>query len=649
MYNFHKIPNRCCNIVPCPHVCKTGPQGALGPRGLEGHTGAQGEAGGTGRRGCPGPQGPQGPQGAQGEIGHGTIGPQGRPGYVGAQGAQGIKGGGPTGAQGPTGPTGPIGFTGATGPQGFQGLQGEQGIQGEQGPQGPQGLQGVPDPIVAMKVTDISYNSVTDTTTVDGSLNVIGTFSIPSYPDMKTSMDITTSKITDISYNPITDKTSVTGNLHVTGVTDLSGNVNVTGITDATRLQADNIIIGGATYNPGLQLKMDGALLVGNRANLDQTTRPINLRDTNGIISIGRYSASEPGFELLNYDPNSNALRTNVLFLGGGSSEQIRCTFRSPGTSDSIAWFGSRSLFDFQTPIQSSPNVQRIGALFTARFRDRYSPVSNLDIVLNPNSGNYSSIVQQGDNTIVASELGKTLTLTTNNNAGCGIRINTGITLGGNVTANNNILIKGNLDVSGNITYSGAPKSYNFVMNMSEDLAFLTSYNSNFSTNVIVPKCMNCDPANSNLISSSIEQQNLVQMGIVKVFKGDTYTGVVCYAEGTPVLRVALYDVGQSPAKLAERTTNFTVASGNDFKHIPFTTPYVSNETKYVCIMLVPPSSTITTKVFDIDDPNWQRSSTTAGKIDCVACFYTGFAGTFPSTFVETPQTSNYKYVLGLY
>lgn len=647
MHTFHKTQNRCCNIIPCPHVCKTGPQGALGPRGLEGHTGAQGDAGGTGRRGCPGPQGPQGIQGAQGEMGHGTIGPQGRPGYVGAQGPQGVKGGGPTGAQGDIGSIGPIGPTGPQGVQGEQGIQGLQGLQGEQGPQGPQGLQGIPDPIVAMKVTDISYNGTTDTTTVDGSLNVVGTFSIPSYPNVKTSIDNITTKITGISYN--SNKTTVTGNMNVTGITDLSGNVNITGITDTTRLQADNIIIGGATYNAGLQLKMDGIALIGNRANNNQYNRILNVYGDNALVSIARYSSANSGFELRNYDPTTNVLRQDILFLGPDSStESWSWLFRSPGAGgDFTGGSATRSVFNFRTPIEIFPSPPRTGTNYNARFKDASG--NFIDIAVNPNAGNFSSIVQSGDNTIVASGTGKTLTLTTNNATGCGIRINTGITLGGNVTANNNMTIRGNLDVSGNITYSGPPKSYNFVMNMSEDLAFLTSYNSNFSTTMIVPKCMNCDPANSNLISSSVEQQNLVQMGIVKVFKGETYTGVVCYAEGTPALRVALYDVGQSPIKLAERTTNFTVASGNDFKSVPFTTAYVPNETKYVCIMLVPPSSTITTRVFDIGDPNWQRSSTTAGKIDCVASFYTGFAGSFPSTFVATPQTANYKYVLGLY
>lgn len=76
-----------------------------------------------------------------------SVGPKGSTGATGATGSQGPIGEtgpkGDTGAQGPQGPQGEQGLQGPQGEQGPQGLQGPQGEQGLQGPQGPQGEQGL--------------------------------------------------------------------------------------------------------------------------------------------------------------------------------------------------------------------------------------------------------------------------------------------------------------------------------------------------------------------------------------------------------------------------------------------------------------------------------------------------------------------------
>jgi hypothetical protein len=291
--------------------------------------------------------------------------------------------------------------------------------------------------------------------TLNANNNLIqsGTGTINQFGSTSTNNTLTN---TDVSGNLNVNASTTTNTLSVVGTADVSGNLNVTGITDTTRLEADNLILGTATYNAAVQLKMNGVMNMGDQVNLNTQSRVFNVRDTNGIVSIGRYSASEPGFELRNYNPVGGALRTDVLFLGGGAGEQIRCLFRSPGAGgDFVAWFGYRTLFDFQTPTQNNPAVQLTGTQQTARFRDKFTtPVGIIDIVLNPNAGNFSSIIQASDKTIV-SQNAMPLALCCTNSIGGGIRLtSTGNQIGGNTTftSGSNIIQSG----SGIISQSGS-------------------------------------------------------------------------------------------------------------------------------------------------------------------------------------------------
>jgi hypothetical protein len=67
------------------------------------------------------------------------------------------------------GATGPQGVQGVTGPQGVQGVQGITGPQGIQGSTGPQGVQGS-----TVGINGISYDSVSNTTTIANNLTVTG-------------------------------------------------------------------------------------------------------------------------------------------------------------------------------------------------------------------------------------------------------------------------------------------------------------------------------------------------------------------------------------------------------------------------------------------------------------------------------------------
>ena len=302
----------------------------------------------------------------------------------------------------------------------------------------------------------ISYNDITNTTNIASNLavtgtsqltdvNIVGTLSIPSYPNVKVNLDEINAKLTDISYNAVTDTTSV------------SGNLNVTGITDTTRLQADNLILGTATYNAGVQFKMNGVMNIGDQVNLNSQSRTLNIRDTNGLISIGRYSSNAPGFELRNFNPTGGALRQDVLFLGPSFAESWSWLFRTPGAGgDYTGGFFTRSRADFYTPIYVGKQLS--GTAYISRWEDTVAD-NKLDIYLNPTASMYNSLVQAGDIAMIG--LGsvnntRNITIGTQNSTGTGIRLTStsGITVGGNTTftSGSNIIQSG----TGIISQSGS-------------------------------------------------------------------------------------------------------------------------------------------------------------------------------------------------
>lgn len=203
---------------------------------------------------------------------------------------------------------------------------------------------------------------------VAGDTELQGKLTVLGLTDLATTQadTLAVSGNTDLSGNLwVGGKTDLSGNLWVGGATDLSGNLTVVGITDTTRLQADNLILGNATYNAAVQIKADGIMNIGDRVNDNSQSRVLNVRGTNGLISIGRYSDNQPGFELRNYDPTTGALRQDVLFLGPGSgAENWTVLFRSPGAGgDFFGFYSSRTLFDFLTPIRTNGTTTSAGLI----------------------------------------------------------------------------------------------------------------------------------------------------------------------------------------------------------------------------------------------------------------------------------------------
>lgn len=213
----------------------------------------------------------------------------------------------------------------------------------------------------------------------------------------------------------------------------LTANLNVTGEFNTTNIKGQNLILGGATYNQSVQLKMDGIVNIGNKVNVNNNSRAFNIRDTNGLISIGRFANTPPGFELRNYDATTNALLQDVLFNGPtSSSESWSWLFRSPGAGGDFQGGGAtRTLFRYNTPLLVQPtNAMTPGGAYTTRFANTTSG-NNVDVVLNPLTGSFIDMVSAGDAIIVNSNAGKSLVLCANNTTNCGIKVNSRIRMGG--------------------------------------------------------------------------------------------------------------------------------------------------------------------------------------------------------------------------
>lgn len=455
--------------------------------------------------------------------------------------------------------------------------------------------------------------------------------------------------------------------------------LNATGEINTTNIDALNLTLGPTTtYNQNIQLKMDGLFLLGNRASNNIAGRAMNIHDTNALINISRYSdGGQPGFELQNWNPSTNALRNTVLFLGGGSGATGDATLRVSGVN---SYYTTPTLFSMQIPAEVlvANTFSITGNTPTFRIRNNVAG-KFVDYLFNQSAGAYNGLVQAGDNVMVANGGAvdtNALTLCTYNSNSVGIRMNsTAMTIGGNTTftANSNVnqsgtgiisqtgtgtnalkstTFAGNVTINGTLDYDGEPKAYYPTMNLSEDLSFM-----GYTRSGLMPKCMNCDLATTNGYSSTNQNRNNVMMGIVKVFKGTTYTGVVgWYAGGSlpgvndPSLRVALYNVGTSPTKIAENTSPQTITGSSlNWRAFPFSTTWTADATKWVCVMAVSTNFDILTQKLDLNTANWLYSSGGVGKIDLVACYYTGFAGTFPATFSATPIAYGSKFILGLY
>jgi len=262
------------------------------------------------------------------------------------------------------------------------------------------------------------------TPTLDGLNNIIGdsiTCSTIDTVNARVENDLIVGNSVNIT-NDLTVEDKTTTN---------SLNVNNTAV--GNRFDMSYCLIGPATYNAAYRLNINGTGIMGDRAYTNSGSRVFNIRDTNGLMSIGRYSGAAPGFEMRNYNATTNALVQDVLFLGPPSwGENWSVMYRSPGLGDFTGFYGTRSLFDFYTPIRTNGDL---------RFA---TGIGKIDQSLSTGTNTLHEVEMKANTDITflagTGRINQNLSTGTNNfspitmNTDCGILFNSG---SGSITQNN--------------------------------------------------------------------------------------------------------------------------------------------------------------------------------------------------------------------
>ena len=210
--------------------------------------------------------------------------------------------------------------------------------------------------------------------------------------------------------------------------------------------------------------------------------------------------------------------------------------------------------------------------------------------------------------------------------------------------------IWGNVDGFCNIYYGDDTIQYSApfpeCMNACEDLRFAMF---NRARMKVCSYDATLTQPNDKIISA-----NNVIMTILKIRKGETYGAVEfwCNNSTTRDVRVAMYSTSfggaTSCVRLAQRSTARVISAGAEMKDVGFDTPYTSPSTQYVCVMIVCTDNTLPIMSNDNGRTNWGVPSPTAGRIDTISAYWTGFTGTWDATFAKTPINLSYKIFIGL-
>lgn len=505
-----------------------------------------------------------------------------------------------------------------------------------------------------------------------------------AYPNVKTTLDTLTNATTGLTYDSITDTSTLDGSFNIVGNLDVTTNISNSG--NFTSLGVTKIGNGSLVAPSGV------------------VNRTFNVVSGEGGIKLARASASAGPFIEIDSVTADFQTVNNRVFIGGNTptDERFRIMFRL-GAGDQETFVTRRTGTSISTPLTISGNTGITGDLSVsgALTTGSYNPTSittNTLVVNTAVNGNVSgqfpvncdiaiannfAILQNSTNTtvnnicrtIIASGLGqsanaglqirdtannKNLYILPNATSGAynGTTVTNDITLvaaSGTVnssymnlttwsTTNTGVRIAPDRTTvsAARIIYqdgtTGLSAGDRYAMSVVEDMNFLKGQTG-------------CRTATFDIqsvaASTSTQAANLVQMGIVSVYFGEIYTGIFFYAGAAGItFRCALYDVGSAGARLAQRTTNFTSVVGINF--CPFDTTVSIGATKYVCVMLVPTNTTHATYIYGGTNMNWGNTAS-AGNINLVACYYTGFAGTFPANFAATPTAFGSKFFLGLY
>lgn len=374
------------------------------------------------------------------------------------------------------------------------------------------------------------------------------------------------------------------------------------------------------------QTKIHGTTLVGDRADGSSSTRQFNVRSQDGIISIGRYSGSQPGFELLNFNPDTGAVRSTALFLGGGSTDYATMLLRTGG--DVFVYWAYRDLFDITVSARVRGANLRVDGNITQPTTTTTNELKSTNITGTLGITGYPDVKATLD------------TLSAVPAAITGITYNSGTDT---TTIDNNVDITKNLILQDDKVVLTSPTGY--VMDECEKHTYLYSINRAIGDPYRTIRTTSFEAVDINGDLTVAAGQYV--FSLVKIIKGVTYSGVfmINSSVGTDgyTAQMALFEAGigsaSKPLARLAVTDGFTTAKST-LHYANFRTPYTPTETiyayvGYVITSLAALSPTLRGQSINYNN-NYKITTCKTGSLTSLCC---GYAAANGSSF-DTMGTS---------
>jgi len=443
--------------------------------------------------------------------------------------------------------------------------------------------------------------------------------------------------------------------------TSVMGTSNVDDLRLYSRSLTNAEVLAVYNYRGALRepwaVKMNGTVMLGDRIDAEYATRSFNVRSQDGIISIGRYSNSQPGFELLNFDPDTGVQRSNVLFLGGAAAEYATMLMRTGG--EVFPYYVYRTQFDCQVSMRVRGAEMRIDGGITQATSTSTNAMRGItmyaDQTLTQSGTGIISQSGTGTNALKNTSITGTLAITgypdvkaaldtaSSPAALTGITYNSGTDT---TTIDNNLKVNKNLTLQDNRVVLTAPTGY--LMDECEKHTYLYSINRTIGSpyRMIRTTSMEAVDAANDF---SIGQANYV-FQLIKIIKGVTYTGafIINSSVGTAGhnAQMALFEagIGTSTKPLARLavTEGFTTANST-LHYVPFRTPYTPPESINAYIGIIVTTVSLNPVLRGQTINYWNRYGITScqtGSLTSLCCGYgTSVGNSFDTMGTSLPYT----------
>lgn len=444
------------------------------------------------------------------------------------------------------------------------------------------------------------------------------------------------------------------------GRTSLMGTSNIDDLRLYSRALTDAEVASVFAYRGSLTepypIKMNGLVMIGDRIDQNNATRAVNIRDTNGIISIARYVGGQAGFELLTYGQATGTRTSNVLCLGGNDSgDAFNILFRQNGI-DNFVFTITSALCTINAAMRVQGSYLRIDGGITQESSTSTNLMRAITLYADQNlTQSGTGIITQsgtGTNALKNTSITGTLAITgysdvkatldtfsTTSTAITGISYNSSTDT---TTIDNNVKINKNLKLEDNTVVLTGPTGY--VMDECEKHTFLYSVNRPIGAPFRTIRTTSFDALNINADFNTPSGRYTFQL--VKIFKGVTYTGAFMInssvgSNGHPA-QMALMEAGVGkvsvPLQRLAVTDTFTT-SGSTLHYAPFRVAYTATETGYAYIGYVITAVALNPVVRGAAisyNNNYNITTCQTGSLTSLCC---GYSGSTSSSF-DTMGTS---------